>query len=93
MSKRIATLALAAVLAAATVIPAAQADPGRHRDGNMNNDGARHSYNGGDHHRGRGHWHNGQWIALGILGAAAAAAVADSEYGDCYTRHGRRYCE
>jgi hypothetical protein len=86
MSKKLATLALAAAVAAGSVIPAAQADPGRHYRGNH------HAYNGG-HHRGRGHWHNGKWIALGIIGAAAAAAAADSEYRDCYYRNGRRYCE
>jgi hypothetical protein len=83
MSKKLATLALAAALSAATVVPAAQADPGYR--------GHRHASHHG-HHHGRGHWHNGKWIALGILGAAVGAAVADSEYRDCYYRHGRRYC-
>jgi hypothetical protein len=42
-------------------------------------------------HGGRGgHWHNGKWIALG---AAAAAAIADSEYRHCYYRYGHRYCD
>lgn len=89
MSKKIATIALAAALSMATVIPAAQADPGRGHNFKGSN---HHAYNGG-HHRGRGHWHNGKWIALGILGAAAAAAIANSDDGDCYTRRGRRYCE
>jgi hypothetical protein len=82
MSNKIATAALAAVLSVATVIPSAYADRshGRHFNG--------HAYN--DHHRGRGYWHNGRWVALGILGAAAAAAAND--YNDCYWRHGRRYC-
>ena len=88
MSNKLASLALAAALSAGTMIPAAQADPGR---GNHYR-GHNHAYNGG-HHRGRGHWRNGKWIALGILGAAAAAAAADSEYRDCYYRNGRRYCE
>ena len=33
-----------------------------------------------------------EWIALGILGAAAAAAIANSDNDDCYYRRGRRYC-
>ncbi len=85
MSMKLATLAMAAVLSTATVIPAAQAGGrGQHHHGN------RQAYHHG--HHGRGHWHNGKWIALGILGAAVGAAVADSEYRDCYYRHGRRYC-
>lgn len=59
----------AAVLAATTIIPMAEAGPGRGR--NFNNHGNHHAYNGG--HRGRGHYRNGKWIALGILGAAAAS--------------------
>jgi hypothetical protein len=87
MSKKLATLALAAALAAATTVPAAEAGKrGHHYRGHH------HAYHHG-HHRGRGHWHNGKWIALGILGAAVGAAIADSEYRDCYYRHGRRYCE
>ncbi len=87
MSKKVATLALAAALSAATMVPAAQADRAR----GHHYRGTHHAYNGG-HHRGRGHWHNGKWIALGILGAAVGAAIADSEYRDCYYRDGRRYC-
>jgi hypothetical protein len=83
MSKTIAKIALIAALVASSVAPVAYADPGRHY-------GGRHAYN---HGGGRGHWHNGKWIALGILGAAAAAAIADSEYRDCYYRYGRRYCD
>jgi hypothetical protein len=93
MSKKIATIAMAAVMSLATVIPAAQADPGRNHNGNRHGSPNYAHNDGGNRHRGGGHWHNGQWIALGILGAVAAAAVADAEYGDCYTRHGRRYCE
>jgi hypothetical protein len=81
MSKKLVTLALAAALSAGSVVPAAQADPGRHR-------GHHYAYRHGH----RGYWHNGKWIALGILGAAVGAAIADSEYRDCYYRHGRRYC-
>jgi hypothetical protein len=87
MSNKFATAALAAVLSVSAAVPAAYADRGhgRHHNGH-------HAYNDrGDHHRGRGHWRNGKWIALGILGAAAAAAAAD-DYRDCYWRHGRRYC-
>jgi len=83
MSKKLATLALAAAFSAATVVPAAQA--GHHH--------RHHGYHHGRHHHGHGYWHNGKWIALGILGAAVGAAIADSEYRDCYYRHGRRYCE
>ncbi len=85
MSKSLATLVLAAALSTATVVPAAQAGHrGHHYRG--------YAYHHG-HHHGRGYWHNGKWIALGILGAAVGAAIADSEYRDCYYRHGRRYCE
>jgi hypothetical protein len=83
MSKTLATLALVAAVSAVPVVPAAQADPGHHY--------RNHAYNG-RHHHGRGYWHNGKWIALGVLGAAVGAAIADSEYRDCYYRHGRRYC-
>ncbi len=86
MSKKIATMAIAAVMSVASVIPAAQAGPGRH-SGHAN-----YAHNGGgNRHRGGGH--GGQWIALGILGAVTAAAVADAEYGNCYTRYGHRYCQ
>lgn len=89
MSKNIARLALAAVLSAATVIPTtttAEARDGRHYRNH-------HAHNGHHrHHRGRGYYKNGKWIALGIIGAAAAAAIANSDR-DCYYRHGRRYCD
>jgi len=87
MSKKLATLVLAAAFSAATVVPAAQAG---HRGHHYR--GHHHAYHHGRHHHGRGYWHNGKWIALGILGAAVGAAIADSER-DCYYRHGRRYCE
>jgi hypothetical protein len=83
MSKTIAKLSLIAALAASSAAPVAYADPGHYYGG------GRHAYN----HGGRGHWHNGKWIALGILGAAAAAAIADSEYRHCYYRYGHRYCD
>jgi opacity protein-like surface antigen len=89
MSKKFATMALAAALAATSAIPVAHADPRGHGRGWNNHAG--HGYNGG--HRGRGHYRNGKWIALRILGAAAAAAVVNSDRGDCYTRRGRRYCD
>jgi hypothetical protein len=85
MSKKVATLALAAAMTAGTMVPVADA-------------GKRGHHYRGDHHRGhhrhhgRGYYKNGKWIALGILGAAVGAAIADSEYRDCYYRHGRRYC-
>jgi hypothetical protein len=85
MSKKVATLALAAAMTAGTMVPVADA-------------GSRGHHYRGDHHRGhhrhhgRGYYKNGKWIALGILGAAVGAAIADSEYRDCYYRHGRRYC-
>lgn len=89
MSKKIVTMALAAVLTVATSIPAAQAH--RDRGGHHYNNG-HHAYQGGHRsHRGNGHWRNGKWIALGILGAAAVGALDDGG-GDCYRRHGRRYC-
>jgi hypothetical protein len=81
MSKIIATTMLAAAMATSAVVPTVQA-------------GGRHYYHGhhsswhGGHH-GHGYWRNGRWIALGILGAAAAGAAADR---DCYWRHGHRYC-
>lgn len=87
MSKNIATLALAAILSTATIVPAAQAD----RDGRHHYRG-HHSHNHHGHHRGRGYWKDGKWIALGIIGAATAAAIAESNR-DCYYRHGRRYCD
>lgn len=86
MSKKLATLALAAAFSAATVVPAAYAD----RDRGHHYRGHHHGHHA--RHHGRGHWKNGKWIALGILGAAVGAAIADSEYRDCYYRHGRRYC-
>ncbi len=85
MSKTIAKIALIAALAASSAAPVAYADPGRHNGGRH----AAYNHGGG---RG-GHWHNGKWIALGILGAAAAAAIADSEYRHCYYRYGHRYCD
>lgn len=89
MSMKIATMALAAVLTLATSVPAAQADRGR--GGHHYNNG-NHAYQGGHRsHRGNGHWRNGKWIALGILGAAAVGALDDGER-DCYRRNGRRYC-
>ena len=85
MSKNIATIALAAAMAVASIVPAAQA-------GDYHRGHARYAY-GGHHHRGHGHWHNGKWIALGILGAAVGAAIADSESRHCWYEYGRRYCD
>ena len=88
MSRKIATMAMAVVLAVTAVAPTAQAAPGR--SNGFNGRGNNHqAYTGG--HRGRGHLHNGQWIALGVLGAVAAAAAANS--ADCHYPGGRRYCD
>ena len=73
------TIAKIALIAA---LAASSAAPVAHADPGRHNGG-----------RGHGHWHNGKWIALGILGAAAAAAIADSEYRNCYYRYGHRYCD
>jgi hypothetical protein len=89
MSKKIATMALAAVLSVATAIPAAQADRGRRGDHHGYN-GSHHAYNYGNRHRGRGHYVDGKWIALGVLGAFAAQALDNDQ--DCYRRRGRVYC-
>ena len=90
MSTKIASAALAALLAVSTAIPA-YAGPRGHGGGDnhvrMYRDGGGHGHG----HRGGGHWRNGKWIALGILGAAAAAAAASDR--DCYYRHGERYCD
>ncbi len=89
MIKNITALALAGALASTSIITTADAGPtrGRHFD----NHNKHHSYNGA--HRGRGHYRNGKWIALGVLGAAAAAAIANSDDDGCYSRRGRRYCD
>jgi hypothetical protein len=47
---------------------------------------------GRGYHRGRGYWHNGRWIALGVGAAILGAAAADGYY-DCYYRYGNRYCD
>ncbi len=87
MSKKIATMALATILTFATSIPAAQADK-RHR-GDHYKGGNHYSQNYNRGHRGRGHYVNGKWIALGILGAVAADALNNDR--DCYRRRGRTY--
>jgi coproporphyrinogen III oxidase-like Fe-S oxidoreductase len=88
MSKKIVALALAAAMTAGTVIPAAHADRDR-----RHYRGDHHERHHGHHRRhGRGYWKDGKWIALGILGAATAAAIADSQR-DCWYRNGRRYCD
>ncbi len=85
MSTKLATLALAVAMTAGTMVPAADAGKrGHHYRGHNHGHHARH--------HGRGYYKDGKWIALGILGAAVGAAIADSEYRDCYYRHGRRYC-
>jgi hypothetical protein len=52
-----------------------------------------HGYGRGWHRGGRGYWHNGRWIALGVGAAVLGAAAADGYYGDCYWRYGHRYCD
>lgn len=91
MRKFISSLAaLGAALAVVAVTPAADAGP-RHYRGNHYN--GHHGHYGRYHHRGRGYWRNGRWIALGI-GAAIAAGAAGAYYDrDCYWRHGYRYCD
>jgi len=84
--RKIATVALSSMLALTALVPVAQADR-FHRSFR-----GHHAWGDGYHHRGRGYWHNGRWIALGVLGAAAAAAATES-YRDCYWRHGVRYCD
>jgi hypothetical protein len=87
MSKKLATLALAAAMTAGTMVPVADAGKrGHHYRGD-------HHHGHHARHHGRGYYKNGKWIALGILGAAVGAAIADSEYRDCYYRRGRRYCD
>jgi hypothetical protein len=88
MSKNIAKVALAAVMAVSTIVPSAMAGP-RHHGAYSHH--AYNGYRGG--HRGRGHWHNGKWIALGIVGAAVGAAIADSQSRHCWYEYGRRYCD
>ena len=88
MIKKFAAMALAIALVTTSAIPAAEAGP---RGRGYDNHGGERDH--GRHHRGRGHYKNGKWIALGILGAVAAAAVANSESSGCYYRRGRRYCD
>ncbi len=54
--------------------------------------GHRQRHHGHHHRHGRGYWKDGKWIALGIIGAAVGAAIADSQR-DCWYRNGRRYCD
>lgn len=89
MSKNIATMALVGALTLATSIPTAQAER-RHRGGDHFKGGNHYSQSHHRGHRGRGHYVNGKWIALGILGAVAAGALNDDR--DCYRRRGRTYC-
>jgi hypothetical protein len=91
MRKYISSIAaLGAALAMVAATPAADAGP-RHYRGNHYN--GHHGHYGRYHHRGRGYWRNGRWIALGI-GAAIAAGAAGAYYDrDCYWRHGYRYCD
>lgn len=85
MSNKIIALALAAAMTAAPIVPAADAGKRHYR-------GDHHHRHHGHHRHGRGYWKDGKWIALGIIGAAVGAAIADRDR-DCYYRHGRRYCD
>ena len=88
MSKKVATLALAVAMTAGTMVPVADAGKrGHHYRGDHHH----HKYDR-KHHRRGGYYKDGKWIALGILGAAVGAAIADRHDRDCYYRHGRRYC-
>jgi hypothetical protein len=86
----IAALGTAAFAMIATV-PAADAGP-RHYRGKHHSYSANRGNYGRHHHRGRGYWRNGRWIALGI-GAAIAAGAAGAYDRDCYWRDGYRYCD
>jgi hypothetical protein len=88
-------LAAAVVMAlpAATFATTADARSGHHFHGRHGYHGHySHGYGHRWHHRGRGYWHNGRWIALGVGAAILGAAAADG-YGNCYWRHGYRYCD
>lgn len=80
-----------AVLAMIATIPAADAGPRHYRGKHYSYSGHPGHY-GRYHHRGRGYWRNGRWIALGV-GAAIAAGAAGAYDRDCYWRHGYRYCD
>ncbi len=89
MRKTISTIAaLSAALSFAAFVPVAEA-----RSAHWNGGRGHYAHNGyhGGYNRGRGHWHNGQWIALGV-GAAIVGAAAASGNG-CYWRNGYRYCD
>ncbi len=85
MRKIISTVAaLSAALSFAAMVPLAEARD-VHRHGGHSHYAHNAYRGGGGYHRGRGHWHNGQWIALGV-GAAivgAAAASSDCRYHNC----------
>ncbi len=86
MRKAISTImALTTALSFAAFVPVAEArDAHRHvgHQGHGNHGHYAHNgYRGGNYHRGRGHWHNGQWIALGVGAAIVGAAAANS---NCY---------
>ncbi len=79
MRKAINTItALSAALTFAVFIPAAEARNAHGHGGRSHY--AHNGYHGG-YHRGRGHWHNGQWIALGVGAAILGAAAANSGCG------------
>jgi hypothetical protein len=84
-----AVAAVATAISFAAIVPSAEAGPRHFRHGNNFHHSGRH-FSHYDH-RGRGHWHNGRWIALGVGAAIAGAAAAASD--NCYWRHGYRYCD
>lgn len=87
-----------ALVVTTTAIPTADAGPREYRGKQHSYSGqhrsyrGQHRYSGRSHHRGRGYWRNGRWIALGI-GAAIAAGAAGAYDRDCYWRDGYRYCD
>lgn len=93
MRKYISSIAaLGTALAVIATIPAAEAGP-RHSRGQHYSHNGHHGHYGHYRRGGRGYWHNGRWIALGI-GAAIAAGAAGAYYDrDCYWRNGYRYCD
>lgn len=87
--------AVVSALPLATFATTADARGGHFRGGHGFHGG--HHFAGGGygyrHRGGRGYWHNGRWIALGV-GAAVLGAAAAGAYADCYyDRYGYRYCD
>lgn len=86
MRKTINTIAaLIAATSFAAFIPLAEARDAHRHGGHQGHNHYAHNGNHGGYHRGRGHWQNGQWIALGVGAAIVGAAAASSEcrYHNC----------